>query len=114
MNDIQIPDQTGTLAVITGSNSGIGLGAAIRLAGAGAEVVLAVRNPTKGEAALREITSTHPSATVSVEILDLSSLDSVTAFADRMLSRDRPINLLINNAGVMMPPARYTTADGFD
>jgi NAD(P)-dependent dehydrogenase (short-subunit alcohol dehydrogenase family) len=114
MNDIQIPDQTGTLAVITGSNSGVGLGAATRLAAAGAEVVLAVRNGDKGAAAARQIISAHPDATVSVEILDLSSLDSVAAFAETLTERDRPIDLLINNAGVMMPPSRFTTSDGFE
>jgi NAD(P)-dependent dehydrogenase (short-subunit alcohol dehydrogenase family) len=103
-------DLTGKLAVITGANSGIGLGAAKRLAAAGAEVVLAVRNQAKGATAAKEITD----APVSVEPLDLSSLDSVAAFADRMLERDRPIDLLINNAGVMMPPDRHTTADGFE
>jgi NAD(P)-dependent dehydrogenase (short-subunit alcohol dehydrogenase family) len=114
MNDIQIPDQSGTFAVITGSNSGIGLGAAHRLAAAGAEVVLAVRNESKGAAALAEIKAATPGAGVSVERLDLSSLDSVAAFADRMLDAGRPIDLLINNAGVMMPPNRYTTEDGFE
>jgi len=114
MNDIQLPDLTGRLAVVTGSNSGIGLGTATRLAGAGAEVVLAVRNEAKGAAAQEQIRAAHPAAQLSVEALDLSSLDSVAAFADRMLARDRPIDLLINNAGVMMPPDRHTTADGFE
>jgi NAD(P)-dependent dehydrogenase (short-subunit alcohol dehydrogenase family) len=114
MKDIQLPDLTGKLAVVTGANSGIGLGAATRLAGAGAQVVLAVRNPAKGETALAEIRAAHAQAPVSVEVLDLSTLDSVAAFADRLLRRDRPIDILINNAGVMMPPTRYTTADGFE
>lgn len=114
MRDIDLPDLTGNLAVVTGSNSGIGLGAAKRLAGAGAEVVLAVRNQAKGAAAVAEIVREHPSASVSVELLDLSSMDSVASFADRLLERDRAIDLLINNAGVMMPPSRYTTADGFE
>lgn len=114
MTDIQIPDQTGTLTVITGANSGIGLGAAHRMAAAGAEVVLAVRNAAKGSAAASEIKAAHPDAVVSVETLDLSSLDSVAAFADRLLEHGRPIDILINNAGVMMPPGRHTTADGFE
>jgi NAD(P)-dependent dehydrogenase (short-subunit alcohol dehydrogenase family) len=114
MKDFQLPALAGKLAVVTGANSGIGLGAATRLAGAGAEVVLAVRNPAKGEAALAEIRAAHPQATMSVEELDLSSLDSVGACADRLLQRDRPIDILINNAGVMMPPTRHTTADGFE
>ncbi len=114
MTDIQIPDQSGTLAVITGANSGIGLGAAHRLAAEGAEVILAVRNRSKGDSAAAEIKSANPSATVSVEILDLSNLDSIAAFADTMTDRARPVDLLINNAGVMMPPTRFTTADGFE
>ncbi len=114
MADIQIPDQTGTLAVITGSNSGIGLGAAHRLAAAGAELILAVRNESKAAAALAELKAATPSAAVSTESLDLSNLDSIAAFADRLLDRDRPIDLLINNAGVMMPPSRYATTDGFE
>jgi NAD(P)-dependent dehydrogenase (short-subunit alcohol dehydrogenase family) len=114
MTDIQLPDLTGTLAVVTGSNSGIGLGAAKRLAGTGAEVVLAVRSPAKGAAAADEITAAAPNATVRVEQLDLSSLDSVAAFADRILDQDRPIDVLINNAGVMMPATRHTTSDGFE
>jgi NAD(P)-dependent dehydrogenase (short-subunit alcohol dehydrogenase family) len=114
MRDIQLPDLTGNLAVVTGSNSGVGLGAATRLAGAGASVVLAVRNETKGAAAAASITESVPGASVSVAALDLSSLDSVTAFADHLLERGTPIDLLINNAGVMTPPARYTTTDGFE
>src|SRR4051812_241789 len=112
--DIDIPDQTGKLAVVTGANSGIGLETARRLAGAGAEVVLAVRNPTKGEEAVADIRSTHPDATVSAESLDLSSLTSVRAFATTMTERDRPLDLLVNNAGIMAVPKRELTADGFE
>ncbi|MFL6143033.1 MAG: SDR family oxidoreductase [Labedaea sp.] len=114
MKDLTLPDLSGKLAVITGSNSGIGLGAATRLAGAGADVILAVRNEAKGAGAVREIRAAHPGASVSVELLDLSSLDSIAAFADRLHQRDRPIDILINNAGVMMPPTRHTTSDGFE
>jgi NAD(P)-dependent dehydrogenase (short-subunit alcohol dehydrogenase family) len=114
MKDIELPDLSGRRAVVTGSNSGVGLGAATRLAGAGAEVVLAVRNQAKGDQAVAEIKAAHPGAAVSVDLLDLSSLDSVGAFTDRQLERDQPIDLLINNAGVMMPPSRFTTSDGFE
>ena len=110
----QIPDQTGRLAVVTGANSGIGLEAARALALAGSDVVLATRNAEKGEAAARDIGSVAPDVEVTREALDLSSLESVTAFADRRRRADRPIDLLINNAGIMAVPRREVTADGFE
>ena len=112
--DIEVPDQTGKVAVVTGGNSGIGLEAARRLARAGARVVLAVRNPTKGEMAVQDIRAEHPSGEVSAESLDLSSLASVRAFAEVMARRDQPIDLLINNAGIMAVPKRDETEDGFE
>ncbi|HZN71887.1 MAG TPA: SDR family oxidoreductase [Micromonosporaceae bacterium] len=112
--DIDIPDQTGKLAVVTGSNSGIGYGAATRLAGAGADVILAVRNVDKGVDAVRRIAAEHPGAQVTVEQVDLSSLDSVAEFADRMTRQGRPVHILVNNAGVMAVPNRMTTVDGFE
>jgi NAD(P)-dependent dehydrogenase (short-subunit alcohol dehydrogenase family) len=112
--DLVIPDQTGRRAVITGANSGIGLETARRLAGAGAEVILAVRNPTKGAAAVADITASQPGAAVSAEPLDLSSLASVSEFASELLERDQPLDLLINNAGIMAVPKREVTADGFE
>jgi len=63
--NIDIPDQTGMLAVVTGANSGIGLETSRRLAGAGADVILAVRNPGKGSRAMEDICATHPQARVS-------------------------------------------------
>ena len=108
------PSLTGKFVVVTGSNSGIGLGAATRLTGAGAEVVLAVRDRGKGARARKEIIVAHPAATVLVEQLDLSSLDSVASFADRLRERGRAVDVSINNAGVMMPPTRHTTSDGFE
>ena len=102
-NDIDIPDQTGTLAVVTGANSGIGFGVSQRLAAAGAMVILAVRNTDKGNQAAQDIRAASPDAQVVVEQLDLASLASVEAFADRLLTRDQPINTLINNAGIMTP-----------
>jgi NAD(P)-dependent dehydrogenase (short-subunit alcohol dehydrogenase family) len=112
--DVTVPDLTGSLAVITGSNSGLGFGLADRFAGAGAEVVLAVRNQAKGEAAIERIRSTSPGATVRLELIDLAALDSVAAFGERMTRQGRPINFLINNAGVMTPPQREVTTDGFE
>ncbi|MEB8336145.1 SDR family oxidoreductase [Streptomyces endophyticus] len=112
--DINVPDLSGKRAVVTGASDGIGLGLATRLAAAGAEVLLPVRNPRKGEAALATIREKAPHADVSLRALDLSSLDSVAALGDTLRAEDRPIHLLINNAGVMTPPDRQTTADGFE
>ncbi|MBZ6196388.1 SDR family oxidoreductase [Streptomyces olivaceus] len=112
--DITVPDQSGKRAVVTGASDGIGLGIATRLAAAGAEVVLPVRNPRKGEAALDAIRGQVPDADVSLRTLDLSSLDSVAALGRTLLAEDRPVHLLVNNAGVMTPPERQTTADGFE
>ena len=109
-----VPDQTGRTVVVTGANSGTGREAAERLAAAGAHVVLAVRNPEKGEKALAEILASHPDASAEVRIVDLASLASVRAFADA-LSRDLPhLDVLLNNAGVMTPPQRLATEDGFE
>jgi NAD(P)-dependent dehydrogenase (short-subunit alcohol dehydrogenase family) len=112
--DIEVPDQRGKLAVVTGANSGIGLETARRLAGAGATVVLAVRNAQKGAAAADDIRAGLPHAAVSVEALDLSSLESVRAFAATMTDRAEAVDLLVNNAGIMAVPKRETTADGFE
>src|SRR6266700_2745892 len=113
-NDIDITDQTGTLAVVTGANSGIGFGVRPRLAAAGALVILAVRNTDKGNQAAQAIRAASPHAQVVVEQLDLASLASVEAFAAKLLIRDQPINTLINNAGIMTPPTRHITTDGFE
>jgi NAD(P)-dependent dehydrogenase (short-subunit alcohol dehydrogenase family) len=104
----QIPDQTGRTAVVTGANSGLGLSTARELARAGAHVVLACRNLEKGKSALREVGSG-----AELEELDLASLESVKAFAERFLAAHHGLELLINNAGLMAPP-RGVTADGFE
>lgn len=109
-----IPDQTGRLAIVTGATGGLGLETALALAGAGAEVIVAARNPDKGRAAETLIRQRHPGATIRFEALDLASLASVEAFADRQASAGRVIDMLVNNAGVMAPPRRQTTADGFE
>ncbi|MYR96009.1 MULTISPECIES: SDR family oxidoreductase [unclassified Streptomyces] len=109
-----IPDLSGKRAVVTGASDGIGLGIAAGLAAAGAEVLLPVRNPRKGEAAITGIRETVSGANVSLHALDLSSLDSVAALGDTLRGDGRPIHILINNAGVMTPPDRQTTADGFE
>jgi NAD(P)-dependent dehydrogenase (short-subunit alcohol dehydrogenase family) len=112
--DITLPDLTGARAVVTGGSDGIGLRIAARLAEAGADVVLPVRNPRKGEAAIASIRATVPGATVSLRQLDLSSFESVAALAETLRGEGDPIQLLVNNAGVMTPPARQTTVDGFE
>ncbi|GAB1331936.1 SDR family oxidoreductase [Streptomyces sennicomposti] len=112
--DITVPDLSGRRAVVTGASDGIGLALATRLAAAGAEVLLPVRNSRKGEAALAAIRTAVPDADVALRTLDLSSLTSVRALGETLLAEDRPIHLLVNNAGVMTPPERQTTADGFE
>jgi len=112
--DITVPDLSGTRAVVTGASDGIGLRIARRLAAAGAEVVLPVRNPRKGEAAIAAVRQAAPGATVSLRELDLSSLGSVAALGETLRAEGAPIHLLVNNAGVMTPPDRQTTADGFE
>ena len=109
-----IPPQIGRLAVVTGATGGLGYETTLALAAAGAEVVLAGRNDSKGADALARLRAAHPSATVRFERLDLASLSSVAAFAEIMLAAGRGIDLLINNAGVMAPRERQATADGFE
>ncbi|GAA4683553.1 SDR family oxidoreductase [Pseudonocardia yuanmonensis] len=112
--DISVPDLSGKRAVVTGASDGVGLGLATRLAAAGAELVLPVRNPAKGQAAIGRIADQVPGAHVSLRELDLSSLASVAALGRTLRDEGRPIHILVNNAGVMTPPDRQTTADGFE
>ena len=99
-----VPGQHGRLAVITGADTGLGLETARVLAARGASVVLAVRDTDKGKAAAARIAGAAPGATVTVQPLDLASLDSVRAAAAELRARHPRIDLLINNAGVMFPP----------
>lgn len=108
-----VPPQTGRFAVVTGTG-GLGYEVALVLAEHGAEVVLAGRNEAKGREAIRRTFALAPGARVRFELLDLADLASVGAFSNRLLAEDRPVNLLVNNAGVMTPPTRRTTADGFE
>lgn len=109
----EIPDQTGRVAVVTGTG-GLGYEDALALARAGGEVIVAGRNPGKGAEALARILAEVPAARVRFEPLDLASLQSVHAFAERLRRREDQLDLLINNAGVMVPPQRQETADGFE
>jgi NAD(P)-dependent dehydrogenase (short-subunit alcohol dehydrogenase family) len=112
--DFTIPDLSGRRAVVTGASDGIGLRIASSLAAAGAEVVLPVRNLSKGESAIAQIRQTNPAANLSLRSLDLSSLASVAALGRTLIDEGLPIHILINNAGVMTPPQRQTTADGYE
>ena len=112
--DLTVPDLTGQRAVVTGASDGIGLGIAMALAGAGAEVVMPVRTRAKGEAAVAKIRSRHPAAELVLEDLELSSLASVATLAEKLRRDGTPIRILVNNAGVMTPPERQTTVDGFE
>lgn len=108
-----IPDQTGRTAIVTGSNTGLGFETAAELAAAGARVVLACRTPAKAADAANEIRGRHPSAVVEALELDLGDLAGVRRAAAEAIERFDRIDLLINNAGVMIPP-RTETADGFE
>ncbi len=110
----QVPNQSGRRIIVTGSNSGTGKEAAKRLAGAGAHVVMAVRNLDKAAAAREEILRDVPDAVLELRRLDLADLASVHRFADELIADGQPVHALVNNAGVMTPPRRHTTADGFE
>jgi NAD(P)-dependent dehydrogenase (short-subunit alcohol dehydrogenase family) len=109
-----IPSQAGKRVLITGANSGIGYHAALKLARKGARVVLACRDRGKGEDALDRLQTDAPGSHAELAILDLASLASVREFAAKELAQHRPLHILINNAGVMAPPKRLATVDGFE
>lgn len=110
--DADIPDQTGRTAVVTGANTGIGFETARMLARAGASVVLACRDPEKGAAAVRTIRAEKPAGSARFAPLDLADLDSVAAFAGSFAGSfgagGGRLDLLVNNAGVMVPPLGRT------
>ncbi|MDB5589386.1 MAG: NADP-dependent 3-hydroxy acid dehydrogenase YdfG [Devosia sp.] len=109
-----IPNQTGKTAIVTGATGGLGYETARMLAGAGAKVILAGRNAEKGGDALRRIRALHPKADIAFESVDLGNLASIAAFGVRMNGQLTQLDLLVNNAGVMTPPTRKTTSDGFE
>ncbi|CAM3291381.1 SDR family oxidoreductase [Mycobacterium colombiense] len=111
---LDVPALRGRFAVVTGANSGLGFGLAKRLSAAGADVVLAVRDRAKGERAIAEIRRAVPEAKLGIRQLDLSSLSSIAALGEELTAEGRPIDILINNAGVMTPPERQQTGDGFE
>lgn len=109
-----IPSQAGRRILITGANSGIGYVAALKLARKDAKVLLACRDQQRGQAAMARIMTDSPGADVELVVLDLASLDSVREVAERELDKGLALDLLINNAGVMTPPKRKETRDGFE
>ena len=108
-----VPDQSGRVAIVTGSNTGLGYDNARALAARGATVVMAVRDTAKGDAAADRIRELTPGAVVVVHKLDLGSLASVRTAGAELAAAYPRIDLLINNAGVMYPP-KQTTVDGFE
>lgn len=110
----KVGPQQGKRILITGANSGIGYHTALELARRGAHVILASRDQSRGEDALARLRKAVPGALAEVLSLDLASLSSVRAAAERELSCDQPLHLLINNAGVMAPPRRLESVDGLE
>lgn len=108
-----IPSLDGEVAVVTGANGGLGLETARALAGAGATVVMAARNPEKAARAVEDIRSTVPDARLEVVPTDLGSLESVEQSADQIAATHDSIDLLVNNAGIM-GISESQTADGFE
>jgi len=108
-----MPSQKGRTILITGTG-GLGFEDALALAQAGGDVIIAGRNPAKGAEALRRIKERSPRASVALEIVDLGDLASVEALVKRLKETRGHIDVLINNAGVMTPPTRQTTKDGFE
>lgn len=109
-----MPLQTGKRILVTGANSGIGYEAVLALARAGAEVTLICRSQEKAQSAADRIRKDVPHARLEPGVTDLSSLRSVRDFAERQLATDRPIDALINNAGIMAPRKRLVSEDGFE
>jgi NAD(P)-dependent dehydrogenase (short-subunit alcohol dehydrogenase family) len=110
----QMPRLDGMFAIVTGASSGLGYHAALELARAGAEVIMPVRDGKRGVEARARLLAEVPVARVTLETMDLASLASVRSFAERTVGAGRPLDLLVNNAGVMSLPKREVTAEGYE
>ncbi len=108
-----IPDLSGKIIIVTGASSGIGYETALALAEKGAHVILAVRNMEKGQRAVSAIYQAVPRASLSLLMLDLSDLSSIRTFAEQVNRQYDHLDILINNAGIMIPPLQFTK-DGFE
>jgi NAD(P)-dependent dehydrogenase (short-subunit alcohol dehydrogenase family) len=108
-----IPSQKGKVIIVTGATSGLGKEAVKVLAAKGARIIAAVRNTEKAEKVVQEIKKTNPAAIIDIQRLDLASLDSIKAFAERIAATYKRLDVLINNAGVMACPFSKTE-DGFE
>lgn len=113
-NSADVPDQSGRFFIVTGGNGGIGYETALALAQARATVIIAGRSAEKCLAAIARIKADHPRADLRFEMLDLASLTSVSDFAGRIIDQFPHVDVLVNNAGIMAPPKRGRTADGFE
>lgn len=113
-NSNNIPTQEGKTILITGANSGLGLGTAKVLAKKDALIVMAVRDMDKGAKAFNEILKETPNAKLDMMQINLSDLGSVKRFAQEFKTKYQKLNILINNAGVMMPAKRFETKQGFE
>lgn len=109
-----IPDQTGKRALVTGATNGIGLEMAAALAGRGAEVTMTGRDDARGAAAVAEVRRRHPRASVRFVHADAARLMAMRTLAQTVSGDGQPLDILINNAGLVAPPRRLTTADGHE
>jgi len=109
----RIADQTGRTFLVTGANSGLGFETARRLAAHGGRVILTARTDARGSDAVDRLKARQPAARVEYRLLDLADLDSVRHFAAGLLNEGVEVDVLINNAGVMMPPRRLSP-QGFE
>jgi NAD(P)-dependent dehydrogenase (short-subunit alcohol dehydrogenase family) len=109
-----MPSQKGRIVLVTGGTSGMGFEDAKAFAAAGAQVVIAARNPQRGQEAIDRIKQELPSAQVKFEPVDLADLSSVRALGKRLGTELPRLDVLINNAAIMAPPQRGTSADGLE
>ena len=110
----QMPSQAGKTILVTGANSGIGYQAALEFARHGAPVLLGCRSEAKGQQAAERLRREAPGASVEVSLLDMASLASIRAFSAAFAAQGKPLDVLVNNAGVMALPGREETEDGFE